>query len=517
MKRRKAACPSCGAPVEFTVGSVVSVCEFCQSAVARTDRKVEDIGKVAELVETSSRLRCGLSGTFNRKSFTVVGRVQYQHPAGGVWDEWYLAFPGGRWGWLAEAQGKTYLMFQRKVSGKVKIPEFDQLELGSAVKLGDSEFNVTERGVATALAAEGDIPWAFRGGAEHRFVDLQGAAGVFATFEFGKSISAYVGKEISLDSLGLEGDGWDVVDAKIVAEAASLNCPKCGGALTLHVPDASLRVTCPSCNSLLDADNGKLSYLKTLSKPKKLKLKLPLGTKGKLFGDDYIVIGFLGRFAMYAGVSYPWQEYLLYSEKIGFRWLVCNDRHWAFAAPASGEAIKNNGAARTVSYDGASFRIYDRGVATVKHVLGEFYWKVEAGEKVKTADYIAPPRMLSYEWSETGKSSEVNISECVYVQPEMIEEGFGVKNLPRSFGVGPIQPAPSFGKGLFITWPALSVLMVILYLAFARAGIRQGADPWLCFYGLIAISALPVGILAYQFSFERKRWEDSDYNPYATE
>ena len=38
MKRRKAACPSCGAPVEFTVGSVVSVCEFCQSAVARTDR-----------------------------------------------------------------------------------------------------------------------------------------------------------------------------------------------------------------------------------------------------------------------------------------------------------------------------------------------------------------------------------------------------------------------------------------------------------------------------------------------
>ena len=65
--------------------------------------------------------------------------------------------------------------------------------------------------------------------------------------------------------------------------------------------------------------------------------------------------------------------------------------------------------------------------------------------------------------------------------------------------------------------PVLSILMVILYLAFARVGVRQGADPWLCFYGLVAISALPVGILAYQFSFERKRWEDSDYNPYATE
>lgn len=510
MKRRKTACPSCGAPLEFTVGSVVSVCDFCQSAVARTDRKVEDIGKVAELVETSSRLRCGLSGTFNRKSFTVVGRVQYQHPAGGVWDEWYLAFPGGRWGWLAEAQGKTQLMFQRKLSSKVKVPDFDSLEVGGAVKLGASEFSVTERGVATALAAEGDMPWAFRVGAEHKFVDLQGDKDVFATFEYGKSISAYVGKEISLDSLALEGDGWDVIDATVVTAAASLNCPQCGGTLTLHVPDASLRVTCPSCNSLLDADNGKLSYLKTLGKPKKLKLQLPLGTEGKLFGDDYMVIGFLARFAMYAGVSYPWQEYLLYSEKLGFRWLVYNDRHWSFASPASGEAAKNTGAANEIAYDGSSFQIYDRGVATVKHVLGEFYWKVEAGEKVKTADYIAPPRMLSYEWSETGKSSEVTISESVYVQTDEIEAAFGVENLPRSFGVGPIQPPPSFDKRLFITWPALAAVLLLIYLAF-------GADRWLLYYGLAAVSALPVCILGYLHSFERKRWEDSDYSPYATE
>ena len=510
MKRRKTACPSCGAPLEFTVGSVVTVCDFCQSAVARTDRRVEDIGKVAELVETPSRLRCGLSGTFNRKSFTVVGRVQYQHPAGGVWDEWYLAFPGGRWGWLAEAQGKTYLMFQRKLSSKVNVPGFDRLEVGDVVKLGTYEFGVTERGVATALAAEGDIPWAFRGGAEHKFVDLQGDKDVFATFEYGESVSAYVGKEISLDALALEGDGWDVLDATVVTAAASLNCPQCGGTLTLHVPDASLRVTCPNCNSLLDADNGKLSYLKTLAKPKKLKLRLPLGTEGKLFGDDYMVIGFLARFAMYGGVSYPWQEYLLYSEKLGFRWLVYNDRHWAFASPASGEAAKNTGATDRIGYDGSNFRIYDRGVATVKHVLGEFYWKVEAGETVKTADYIAPPRMLSYEWSETGKSSEVTVSESVYVQTDEIEAAFGVENLPRSFGVGPIQPPPSFDMRLFITWPILALVLLLIYLAF-------GADRWLFYYGLAAVSVLPVCILGYLHSFERKRWEDSDYSPYATE
>ena len=229
-----------------------------------------------------------------------------------------------------------------------------------------------------------------------------------------------------------------------------------------------------------------------------------------MFGDDYMVIGFLARFAMYGGVSYPWQEYLLYSEKLGFRWLVYNDRHWAFASPASGEAAKNTGATDRIGYDGSNFRIYDRGVATVKHVLGEFYWKVEAGETVKTADYIAPPRMLSYEWSETGKSSEVTVSESVYVQTDEIEAAFGVENLPRSFGVGPIQPPPSFDMRLFITWPVLALVLLLIYLAF-------GADRWLLYYGLAAVSVLPVCILGYLHSFERKRWEDSDYSPYATE
>ena len=54
-------CPSCGAPVEFKSGqSIVVICNYCHSAVARTDRGLQDVGKVAELVETSSPLDVGL-------------------------------------------------------------------------------------------------------------------------------------------------------------------------------------------------------------------------------------------------------------------------------------------------------------------------------------------------------------------------------------------------------------------------------------------------------------------------
>src|SRR4051812_32249310 len=51
-------CPSCGGPITFKVGSSITViCEFCGSAVARTDRDVRNLGKVADLIDTQSPLR----------------------------------------------------------------------------------------------------------------------------------------------------------------------------------------------------------------------------------------------------------------------------------------------------------------------------------------------------------------------------------------------------------------------------------------------------------------------------
>ena len=48
MRAFEAPCPACGAPVEFkTRTGLVTICPHCQSAVARGDRQVEDIGKVA--------------------------------------------------------------------------------------------------------------------------------------------------------------------------------------------------------------------------------------------------------------------------------------------------------------------------------------------------------------------------------------------------------------------------------------------------------------------------------------
>ena len=72
MKRKVAACPSCSGPVEFQIStSLVTVCGFCNSAVGRADKALEDHGKVADLVQIDSPLRVGQHGTYERKSFNL--------------------------------------------------------------------------------------------------------------------------------------------------------------------------------------------------------------------------------------------------------------------------------------------------------------------------------------------------------------------------------------------------------------------------------------------------------------
>lgn len=524
MKTRVANCPSCGGPVEFrSRTSLVTVCDFCQTVVARGDKEVEDHGKVADLALTDSPLRRGVTGKFRGKPFELVGRVQYKHPAGGVWDEWYLSFSNGKWGWLAEAQGKFYLTFEKKGASKLDLPAMDTLEPGKRFKLGRvGEITVAEVGVAQTGAAEGEIPWNFRPGAPHPFADLHGNDKQFVTFDYsGQTPRLFIGAEVGLDALELSNVGWDGAGVPGIAgggaetkvAALSVNCPQCGGPLTLHMPDETERVACQNCSSLLDCTNGKLKFFQTL-KGRALKPVIPLGTKGTLFGEEYLLIGFMERFARYEGTSYPWTEYLLHSPKVGYRWLVRNQKHWSFAEPVSPHEVTLTHS--SAMYDGENFAVYDHGDATVRYVLGEFYWKVSAGEKVITADYIAPPRMISSERSENKNSKELNISLGTYLTVDEVEEAFGVEDITRPFGVGVIQPKPGFFGDIVKLWGIFLAALFLLYYS-CKSLMTAPVDGEFFFWMLVGISVVPLGSLFYLHSIEVQRWSDSDYSPYATD
>jgi hypothetical protein len=466
VKPLQANCPACGGSVEFKVSdSLVTICPYCRSVVARGDKKLEDLGKVADLVQTDSVLEVGRKGRYQGVPFDLTGRAQIGHAAGGVWDEWYAHFADGRWGWLAEAQGRYYITFEQDPNKTPQLPTLEHLPLGKRVpNVGDGRLTVAEKGQARMVSAEGEIPYLLEPGMAYAYADLSGPDAEFATLDYSEETPrVFLGREVTLEDLGLPAALKPRREEGRRVEALHLNCPSCGGALELRAPDRTERVACPNCGSLLDCNQGQLTLLKAL-KLVQPKPTVPLGSVGKLLDVEYQVIGFLRRSITFPPETYYWEEYLLYNPRQGFRWLVQSDRHWNFVEPLPpGKVI---GSPTGAQYDGKTFKVFQKGPAKIESVLGEFYWKVHAGEMALTRDYIRPPYMLSREKSsftgeEAGTSAEVSWSLGTYLPREDVRKAFNLKQpLPATSTIAPNQPFPYWGIYRYWAWMCAAVLLL---------------------------------------------------------
>ena len=501
----QASCPGCGAAIEWKTGSaLVMICAYCRSLVARSDRKLEDLGKVAALVETDSPLQVGLRGKYKDRPFEITGRAQLGHSAGGVWDEWYVAFPNNQWGWLAEAQGHFYLTFPIKNVPPGTLPPYGKLTLGESIPVGRATMRVAEKGRARMVSAEGEIPYRLTPGETYTYADLSGQGATFGTIDYSdESPQLYIGAEVTLDDLGIPKTARVHREARQI-EGKHLSCPQCAAALELRAPDKTERVTCPSCGALLDVNQGNLRYLASLE-PGKVEPFVPFGTVGTFAEGPMMVIGLMVRSVTIDGTDYFWEEYLLYEPRIGFRWLVRSDDHWSYVRPVAPGDITGSGRKRF--YHGHGFKLFQKADASVVYVTGEFYWKVTVGETVQTADYVGPPEMLSREIAglasvlpagdsplsaftapvvlepaaegdpgsyrmaplphrpaPVDEEQEINWSLGTYLRPDEVEKAFNIRGIPRPGGVAPNQPYPY--KPLYMTWGWLTLVACMLGLFF---------------------------------------------------
>src|SRR5919112_498497 len=356
-------CPSCGAPVEFKSDqSIVVICEYCRSAIARTDRELKDLGKVAELVETGSPLDVGLRGKWKDVSFELTGRAQLGHEMGGHWDEWYATFSNGWLGWLAEAQGRFYLTFQYPVPEGVQLPSFDQLELGQQVPglPWPTPLMVAETGRATALGAKGEIPYLLTPGETYFYADLSGTNRAFGTLDYNQSPPlVFLGQQVTLAELGITTTRAPEREERRVGAA---------------------QVSCPNCNSLLDVNQGQLQFLKALEKPWFQPL-IPIGSTGDVPEGKMTVIGAMARSVTIEGTQYFWSEYLLYQPQIGFRWLVNSDDHWNYVrAIPPGDVYEET---KTAVYRDKSYRIFQAALHAVERSLDRFHHQSRRREKIQ--------------------------------------------------------------------------------------------------------------------------------------
>ncbi len=387
-------CPSCGAPVEYGLGaSMAKVCEYCHATVARTDRGLENLGKVADIANTPSLIAVGDEGTLRGRPFRVFGRVQLDYGLG-PWDEYYVAFDNGqRWGWLAFAEGRWYAT--EKVEG-LDVPPHQSLRLEQDVRLGShGVYRITEVRSARVVSAEGELPEAAPPGQARYYADANGLRWSFATLDYGDGQSrpevflgfAFGEPELQVTQLGPRS----AQKVKIT----KLECPSCGGDIPKLSGDRVDRIGCPYCGAL-----SEIATARIISRQELLRQQpdIPIGSQGLFRQDGYICIAYLRRSADFEGERYGWEEYLLWSHTQGYHWLVKDpETGWTWASNINIADINMQTMPNAAKFNGRHFRLRNQSRVRVDYVLGEIYWKCAVGELTRSADYVSGREVLSRE------------------------------------------------------------------------------------------------------------------------
>jgi hypothetical protein len=228
--------------------------------------------------------------------------------------------------------------------------------------------------------------------------------------------------------------------APVSPQVKTFRCSGCGNPLAVRGMDRTESVACEACGSVIDLTDENLRIISTFQSKIKHRPLIPLGSRGKIRGDLFEVIGYLRRALTVEGVDYEWSEYLLFNPYKGFRWLSEYNGHWSFLK-ATAQIPKKKGDG--VRYLDRTFLHFQTAESRVVYVLGEFYWKVQSGETCRFTDYVSPPLILSKE--QTSQETDWSVGE--YLEPETLESAFKLPSpLPARVGIAPNQPSPYAGR-----------------------------------------------------------------------
>ena len=173
--------------------------------------------------------------------------------------------------------------------------------------------------------------------------------------------------------------------------------------------------------------------------------RIPLGTTGRLAVDgrsplDWQVVGYLVRTDVPEDDEdepSPWSEYLLYNRKAGFDFLVDAADGWSVVRPITG-APEVRG--RRTTWQGDRYAQGYTYPARVTWVEGEFYWRVERGQRAVVTDYAGEGPAVRRLMSREAAAGEVTWSAGRRLDATEVRSAFpglAVRAVPAD--VGPLS------------------------------------------------------------------------------
>ena len=456
-RRYSAPCPGCGAPVEFrSAQSTHAVCGYCQSTVVRNGDVLSRIGKMGELFDDHSPLQLFATGQYQKRNFTLIGRLQYK-TAEGTWAEWNAMFDDGTTGWLAEDNGAY--VFTQPSTQQQNMPPADRYVVGKQVGVNGKPFSVASNVSAALISAQGELPKLPPLGQAFQVVELRSASGEVISIDYtGTPPTVSQGTAVLLDDLSLKGlKGESSKEEK----GRQFNCPHCGAPVTVTLA-TSKSISCGSCNSVIDLSQGIGGELKSAIQDEPVQPLIPLGTLGQLQGVQWQVVGFQHRMGVAPGDDehFGWSEYLLYNQKRGFSFLVDSEEGWSLVRPTTGAPTMTSSSASSATYMGTNYALKYSYTAETNYVCGEFYWVVHRGQKTENKDFANGKRLLSMEQSPT----ELVWSSGDQLASEVVAKAFkleGKEDLLKR-DVAPFSAAKGIGIGTIIVVLVITLILLSL-------------------------------------------------------
>ncbi len=467
----RAACPNCGAPVDFaSAASASAVCSFCRSTLVRDGDALRRIGQSAELFDDHSPLQLGARGTRQGVGFTLVGRLQYGYD-GGTWNEWHALFDNQRSAWLSEDNGAYVVAFDAALP--TDAPALDGLRAGNRVLADGRAWDVASVTRAKLIAAQGELPRPPRPGPEFTVADLRNSAGEVATLDASDAANVQwsVGRSVALSELALTGLKQD---SEKTLGSRAVQCPSCGQALQVTLATTQ-SMACLQCSAVLDLSAGVGGELKHYAQNN-------AGADSSRGAEPQIALGSTGTLAL-GGAPQPWQvvgyqercdvpdsseedttfwrEYLLFNRTQGFAFLVDSNDGWSWVKPITGAPALRGDVAQ---WQGVNYKKRWAYAAKVTWVQGEFYWRVKQGEQAQVTDFEGQGKDSAARLSREQAGNEVTWSAGQTLSAGEVADAFGIAAGSRAAlqrDAAPLTGGLSgFRKAVLIF--ALVVLLMVL-------------------------------------------------------
>lgn len=455
-----APCPGCGAALDFrSPASVMAVCGYCQTTALRDADSLRDMGKMSQILDDLSPLQIGVTGIFEGRGFTLLGRLQMTYAAG-RWSEWFAWFDDGSEGWLSEASGQY--VFTRDQGKAANAPPFEGMRPGALFFWEEQPFRATDVRRAACIGGQGEIPFRVGDGWEASTADFrQGDRFLTLDYSDGSPPECYAGRAVTLAELQCQllRDTDQIVrdSGKQPGKIQSLDCPNCGSPIQ-YAAGMTDDLVCPACQAEVALAGDKATVL-AVHRAVSGRTTLQLGEVANFNGASWTLIGYLQARETGEDVS-SWTEYLLFNPQKGFHWLVESDEGWESVEVLNSAPDLLD--SQRVRYRDQTLTLAWNYGAEVTFAAGAFNWRVHVGDRTALSDFTGAGGLkLSRETTE----QEITWSLARRETAATVLGWFGRK--PRPTAARVLRPA---GAALAREFKGFSIALWVINLPLILMG-----------------------------------------------